>query len=114
MGFSELTTEVGDEGIWRVIRVAGEIDMATADAFAQALSGQISSGTDALLVDMRDVTFIDSTGVTALFRGYEQMAERDGQLRVLTAPGVVARVLDVSGLAQVIRVFADHAAAVGE
>jgi anti-anti-sigma factor len=48
----------------RTVAAMGEIDLATADAFAAALREHLASGP--VLLDMREVSFMDSSGVRAL------------------------------------------------
>ncbi len=50
-----------------VVRPLGEIDIATADAMQQQITDAGAGGTP-VLVDLRDVTFMDSSGVRALVR----------------------------------------------
>jgi anti-anti-sigma factor len=91
---------VGDDGVMTTrVRLAGDLDIATRDDLRDALLGVIEAGECALLlVDLRQVRFIDSEALSALIEGY-LAAERAGvAFRLVEARGIVERVLTVVGL----------------
>jgi anti-anti-sigma factor len=94
--------EVGvfDDSGDRVIRVAGELDLATVAALEKELEAAIAGPSTRVVVDLSDLDFIDSTGIAVLVRA---MGESDGASRLRfvpsRAPGVV-RVLDMTGVAE--------------
>ena len=55
-----------------VVGVTGELDVATASTMRDILLGLLNRGVDSLVVDLRGVTFIDSTGVGSLLRVYHR------------------------------------------
>src|SRR5205085_6059178 len=77
---------------------SGEIDMATADAVAATLDPWIAAG-GAVPVDLSGVTFIDSSGLSALVRAADALGER-GCILIHGVDGPVARTLEISGLEQ--------------
>jgi anti-anti-sigma factor len=51
-------------GDWTVLAVAGELDLATADEFAAAVREQLAG--NRVLLDLRELSFMDSSGVRVL------------------------------------------------
>ena len=95
-----------------VISVSGEIDLATVGALDAAVTRAISAGAADLWVDLTDVEFIDSTGLTALVRAHRALDDGRKRLAVICSDGPVTRAFAVSGLGEHIAVFPDrHAAA---
>ncbi|WDZ82499.1 STAS domain-containing protein [Micromonospora cathayae] len=92
----------GDDGAV-CLRLAGELDMSTAPELNAAVDQLIADGHTRLLVDLSELTFCDSTGIAAFVRGDNTAAGLDGWLRLTGATGRVARVLSVTGLAEVLR-----------
>lgn len=86
----------GDDGS-TTVSVAGELDLATADEFSRAVRSGLARG--AVLIDLREVTFMDSSGVRALNTALRESAERGRELRVSEAmhPSVV-QVLELTGM----------------
>ena len=50
-------------GVHTVVGVTGEIDVATAPALRDSVLGLLNRGATSLVLDLRGVTFVDSTGV---------------------------------------------------
>ncbi|MEU1687544.1 STAS domain-containing protein [Micromonospora sp. NPDC005707] len=84
------------------LRLAGELDLATAPELNAAIDRLAAEGHRELLLDLSELTFCDSTGIAAFVRGDNLVAAKGGWLRITGATGRVARVLQVTGLAEVL------------
>ena len=82
---AEVTTE--QRGDVSIARAVGEVDMATAQDFASALTDAVSGSVTRLVVDLSGMTFMDSSGVGALFRLGGKLAERRQELRLVVPRG---------------------------
>jgi anti-sigma B factor antagonist len=79
-----------------VLSLAGELDLADAPALRDALRGAVERAPKRLVVDLTEVTFVDSTILGALV---EARSALGGDAFALAAPGPeVRRALEVSGL----------------
>jgi len=81
-----------------VIAFAGELDLANAGTAENALEGSLANGTP-IIVDMRELEFIDSTGIALLV---STLSRNEGGTRVSFIPSdfpAVTRVLELTGLA---------------
>src|SRR5207247_10069830 len=81
------------------LRLVGEIDMATAPALQEALLVTLTDGRP-VTVDMKDVTFIDSSGLKVIVSAAAETGSR-GPLTVKDPSAVVRRVLELYGLEQI-------------
>jgi anti-anti-sigma factor len=79
------------------IRCAGEIDVATCAKLIDALDRVDPHEVEAVCVDLRDVTFIDSTGIGCLLHGALK-AENSGISFAVVPSDAVERFVRVSGL----------------
>ena len=80
-----------------VVSLAGELDLYNAEEVRRALLDTLADGPHVLVVDLAEVTFIDSTALGVLIEARSRMVERSGFR--LAAPGLeVRRALEVSGL----------------
>jgi anti-anti-sigma factor len=87
------TEERGDA---LVLRVSGEVDLATAGDLEGALAG---AGGSTVIADLSDVPFMDSTGLNALVNGRRAIVEAGGSLALVVVPqGPVARLLEITGM----------------
>jgi anti-anti-sigma factor len=99
---------------WTLIRLRGELDVATAPDLRERLLETLNRLTPAgLILDLSSLEFIDSSG-TAVLVHTERRAKLLGCTLVLVAPQApVARVLQICGLDQHFLIFKNIAAAVG-
>jgi anti-sigma B factor antagonist len=76
----------------------GELDLATADQMRAALLEQFDNGFAHVVADLRELTFIDSTGIRILWQAH-QRSEQDGtRLSLIPGDGHVSRALRITGL----------------
>jgi anti-anti-sigma factor len=106
----EVRAEAAEDGVV-VVRVAGEVDLTVTGVLEQALLDAPKVGAaHAVVVDLDELRFLDSSGVHALVKGY--LAARDAGLpyTVRNANGVVARVLEITGVADTLGLADDPGA----
>lgn len=83
--------ELGDG---KVLRLSGEIDIATVSVFQEAFETLAETQLSDLIIDATEVTFIDSTGLHALIAG-KRLMHGSGVAIVLVVSPQVRRVLEV-------------------
>jgi anti-anti-sigma factor len=71
-----LTTDLDSSAERLVIKLAGEIDMATVAPLVRTLDAVDEQVTTSVVVDLDEVTFIDSSGLQTLLLGHDELAER--------------------------------------
>src|SRR5262249_9694372 len=85
-----------------VIDVRGELDVTTVSAFRTLLVGTITrERPPRVMVNMRRVTFMDSTGIGALVVGYNAAHEGGADFVVVNPSPFVLRQLRIPGLTDV-------------
>jgi anti-anti-sigma factor len=85
-------------GTTSYLRIAGEIDMATVPQLETAV-GRARSHSQAVVIDLSEVTFIDSTGVSFILR-MDAESRADGfSLLLVPGPPAVQRVFELVGIA---------------
>jgi anti-anti-sigma factor len=82
------------------IRPVGELDLATVPVVEAQLAELWSVGFKRLVLDLRDVCFLDSTGLRMLMTWSANSAADGMQFGVIRGPDVVERVLAVAGVAE--------------
>lgn len=87
-----------------VVRLAGELDMATAERALDALRTTDLSVARSLVVDLADVSFCDSSGLRLLLHLRQAMVQHGGGFDAIGAHGIVASTIDVTGLTEVLHV----------
>lgn len=79
----------------RLIRAIGEIDMSTVDALRRELDAARHAGAPALL-DLSDVTFMDSTGLHLVLEASGKSARSDWAFSIVRPSDPVQRLIDLS------------------
>jgi anti-anti-sigma factor len=93
-----------------VIRLHGEFDMACAERFEDELDGALDGETAALVVDLCDLQFMDSTGLRILVTLNRTTNEHGIGYTVVCDEGAVRLVLLETGLDGVLPVVSPHRA----
>lgn len=88
-----------------VIAVEGEADMSTAVKFNESFFSAARSGMRRVIADLTDVSFIDTTMLNALVVGHRRMVRDSGHFAVVCSGPRVERVLEITGLGQILSVF---------
>lgn len=104
MNFDIQTEPISDHAF--VVSPTGEVDLYVAPELKQQLLELVERGATAVIVDLSDVTFVDSTALGVLIGTVRRLRANDGQLSVVCRDPNVGRTFELTGLD---RVFAIHA-----
>jgi anti-sigma B factor antagonist len=94
----------------QVLTVRGEVDLATVDALRGELSTALEHA-DKVVLDLREVTFMDTQGLAAVIEAQRSAAESGTGFVMVRAPERVHRLFEMIGLADRLTVVDDPAAA---
>lgn len=88
-----------------IVQVGGELDLGTAPQLLTSISELIDSGSHRVVLDLHELTFCDSAGLSALVRIRKRVEQVDGAL-ILTRPApIVKSVLDLTGMGELIPIY---------
>jgi anti-anti-sigma factor len=85
-------------GSVRSFNLSGELDHATAPELRDPLESAIDSGARAILVDLSDCSFIDSTGLSVLVHAHTRLVDDGGRLEICCPDPQVRRLLQITGV----------------
>ena len=103
----DLSITRADRGDRAVVRVAGEIDVYTAPLLRDKLDEQLRNGSADLVVDLTEVSFLDSTGLGVLVGRLKRVRTIGGTLRLVVSDGRVLKVFSITGLDKVFEIHSD-------
>ena len=87
-----------------VVVVHGEIDLATCDRLWSVVEAACARSRR-VVIDLRETTFMDSTGLGVLMRAHRALSASNDVLTVRTVAGsTVRRILEVSGVDRIVKV----------
>ena len=90
-------SRVAHNGDGVTLAIAGEIDIASADAFADEVHSHLEGTDGEVTLDLQNCHFIDSTGIRALVAVAEEQRARERTLKLSGVTGEPARVLGLTG-----------------
>jgi anti-anti-sigma factor len=104
--------EAGEDALVAV--VSGEIDSSNANDLRLSVADRLATSVTVLVLDLTDVTYLDSSGVESVFELARRLAERRQELRLVAPVGSgTRRVLElcaVGGVAELLSSRADSLA----
>jgi anti-sigma B factor antagonist len=88
---------VRDEDDLRVVAVAGEVDASNAEDLRAAALAELPNSARGLILDLRELSYIDSAGIAFIFEAAERLGRRGQGLALVVVPGAAfRRALDVT------------------
>jgi stage II sporulation protein AA (anti-sigma F factor antagonist) len=89
-----------------LVRLRGEMDIHTADSVRRMLQSELDKGTTVhLLLNLGKLTFMDSSGLGVILGRYRTLQQTGGQLFICDVPPAVRRLLELSGVHKLARIF---------
>ncbi|MGE5541800.1 MAG: anti-sigma F factor antagonist [Bacillota bacterium] len=89
-----------------VVRVDGELDLSTAPQFRAGVEHALDrTMARDLVVNMRSVHFVDSSGLGAILGRYRRVSQAGGRMALCGVMGRVKPVLELSGLKRIMPLF---------
>jgi anti-sigma B factor antagonist len=85
-----------------LVTATGEVDVATCGQLRAELDRLWDAGWDDVVVDLRQVTFMDSTGAHALVEHHRRAVDAGKRFSIVDGTGPVARLLELTELSDVI------------
>lgn len=100
-----LTISVTTEPAHTLIALAGECDLNTGRQLRDVLTSEVSRGAHRIILDLSQLSFMDSTGMQIVLSSRTVLTVRGGTLALVSPQPVVARVLELTGAAELIPVY---------
>jgi anti-sigma B factor antagonist len=97
---SEFRVEVRVEDWATVIALSGELDLASTPALEEELAQVFGSDSPLVIIDLRELEFMDSTGLSILVKAHQCAEEVHRQLCLVKGPQQVQRLLTLTGVAE--------------
>jgi anti-anti-sigma factor len=101
-GNASFNVAVDDDSSTIQIAPRGELDMATVPGFEEIIQACEQEPAPTIVIDLRDVSFMDSTGLRALLRARDRSLENGHRLLVVEASDPVRKVFEITGMRSVL------------
>lgn len=92
-----------------IIRLTGELDHHEATILREAWQNKLHEGTvKHVILNLEEVTFMDSSGIGVLLGRYKEILELGGELVICSVNPSIKRIFEMSGMFKIIRIESDE------
>ena len=103
---ADFQVDAAREGDTELIGLAGELDLASGPTLEAELERISPEDTRLVVLDLRRLEFMDSTGLAIIVRAHQRLGEADCELCLVRGTPQVQRLLDLTGVAERLRLVA--------
>jgi anti-sigma B factor antagonist len=97
-----------------LVRAVGELDLSSAPSLSTAAENALADGYHLVLLDLSGVSFMDSTGLSALLAVHREAEARDAHAAIIASSDNALRVIEMLGVDQVLHLYDTVDAAVAD
>ena len=92
--------EARTRGSITTLAVRGELDLASSPLLRDALERASAAGAGLVIIDLRELTFMDSTGLSVLVKAHRQALDAGHRLALVKGGTQVQRILTLTRVAE--------------
>ncbi|MEO1132947.1 MAG: STAS domain-containing protein [Cyanobacteria bacterium J06639_1] len=93
---------------FQVVYLSGSFDITMVAKFREQIESMTAGGTKTVLVDLKHVTFMDSSGLGALVAALKAMRANNGKLYLCSVNEQIKMLFDLTGLNAVFEIYASR------
>jgi anti-sigma B factor antagonist len=94
-----------------VVEVSGTLTSLESGALSNSIAQLLKDGRKQILLNLRGLTYLDSSGIGDLVRTYMSVIKRGGEMKVVGLTDKVEEILKITQLYQVFQEFQDERSA---
>jgi anti-sigma B factor antagonist len=95
------------------LALVGEVDIAVGKQVEAALDDGIRESAGAFVLDLTELEFLDSSGVSLIMRARALLGREERELVVVCPPGPALRIFEIAGVVDLLTLFPSREAAAG-
>lgn len=101
IGYELSKGEAGED----VVSGFTELDIDNHFIFLEAIDALLDAGQNSIVVNLSNVSYIDSSGLGSIFDGYRKTVAKNGSLKLCNSNKDVKRVLEITKISKKIEIF---------
>ena len=101
---NEFSVDEHNEAGATILAVAGELDLRTSPKLEEALGRAFDSGAELVILDLRQIEFMDSTGLRVLQSAHQRAHDTGRRFALVRGADQVERVLTLTGVRELLTV----------
>lgn len=105
----EISTREIDNGV--VVEIKGDVDLYSSPEFRKVIISLAEKKVANILINLANVSYMDSSGVATLVEGLQQVSKYHGKLMLFGLDAAVKEVFELSRLDRVFEIYSDEESA---
>lgn len=101
---NDFSVVVHNQGGASVVAVSGELDLRTSPEVEERLASAFDAGAELVILDLRQIEFMDSTGLRVLLGAHQRANESGRRFALVRGADQVERVLTLTGVRDLLTV----------
>ena len=81
-----------------IINVKGELDIYTSQKLRTILTDLIDNNKKNIILNLKDLLYMDSTGLGTIVQAANNLATKDGKLHIVAVKPTIKKIFEVSGI----------------
>ncbi len=103
-----METQIQKVGSVAIVKVSGVVDSETVDDFSSVLTGIVEKGEFRILLDIEDLSYINTAGLSVIADVFKKSRQNQGSLKILHAPEAIRELLDIVRFTRIIDLYDDE------
>jgi anti-sigma B factor antagonist len=95
---SQFRSEVHNQGEMILVALSGELDLASSGALGEELTRVVDAASGLVVVDLRGLEFMDSTGLSTLVKAHQRAEQAGKRFALVRGSQQVQRLLNLTGV----------------
>ncbi|MCD6119073.1 STAS domain-containing protein [bacterium] len=100
---------VEDHGNWQICSLSGAINASNSDKFSELFLQTMAKCNKNLIVNLKELDFIDSKGISAFIIGKKVLAKNGLSICISNVPSPVRKILNITFIDNIIPIYEDIA-----
>ncbi|MFD2168863.1 anti-sigma F factor antagonist [Tumebacillus lipolyticus] len=109
----QISTEV--QGVTLIVRMAGELDHHTAEMVRRQVESELDrSATENLILNLEQLSFMDSSGLGVILGRYKRVTQAGGRMALCSVNDQLKKLFELSGMLKILRIYPTESQALAE
>lgn len=92
----------------KVIQPSGILNSSLANQLCQDVDETVQSGTKVVLIDLQNISFVDSSGLGGLVNAFKALRSAGGRMVLCSVCEQARMLLEITGMDQIFEIFSDQ------
>ena len=94
-------SKIYDKEDYKLVEIKGDLDIYAEDEFRDFIEGELENIDKDLLIDIKDLAYLDSTGLGLFMKVYKKAKEKDHSVKIINPKENILKLFKITDLTDV-------------